>query len=321
MFSTPILIINFNRPDFTRQVLTVAMQQSPARLYLFQDGPRPGNPSDPQRLAAVRQVIDELTHNTPTQIHTLYSDKNLGCGPGPATALQWFFSQEEEGIILEDDAIPHPDFFPYAQQLLDRYRNDNNVMVIGSMNVDKHPWGDGSYYLSMMNRNLCAWASWRRAWQHFDIRHMNVSRCDLSRALRRYGCGILEREYWCDRLDEVHRDGVGNSSWDMQFLMSIWLQHGKGIIPNVNLTSNIGTINDATHTFTKGNIIDNVPSHPILPLTHPTDTAVQHEADRQFHFMYFETSRGNWSRAKIFRHLLNKKIKKLLRHQGPWRKK
>lgn len=321
MFATPILIINFNRPDFTRQVLTAALRQSPEHLYLFQDGPRPGNPADPARLVAVRQVIDELTLNSPTQIHTLFSDQNLGCGPGPATAINWFFSQVEQGIILEDDAIPHPDFFPYAQQLLDRYRNDDSVMAIGSMNVDKHPWGDGSYYFSMMNRNLCAWASWQRAWRHFDLRHLSVSRRALARALRRYGCGILEREYWCDRLDEIHRDGVGNSSWDMQFIISIWLHHGKGIIPNVNLTSNIGTTNDATHTFSKGNIIDNVPSHPILPLTHPTDTRVQHEADRQFHFMYFETSRGNWSRLHTARHLLNKRLKKILKHQGPWRTK
>ena len=319
MFNTPILLINFNRPGFTAEVLRVVMQQSPAHLYVFQDGARQGRDDDPGKLAEVRQVVQQMTQGTPTQVHTFYSDHNLGCGPGPAAALSWYFSQVEQGIVLEDDAVPHPDFFGYAEQLLNRYRDDAEVMAIGSMNVDKQRWGDGSYYFSMMNRNLCAWASWRRAWQHFDIRLFNTSRRDLSQALRRYGCDVLEREYWCDRLDEVHRDGVGGTSWDMQFFMSIWLQHGKGIIPNVNLSSNIGTVVDATHPSGKGNIIDNVPTHPILPLVHPSSTQVVHEADRQFHYLYFERAKRNWSKGKISYHLINKKLKKLIGHSGPWR--
>ena len=319
MFNTPILLINFNRPGFTAEVLRVVMQQSPAHLYVFQDGARQGRDDDPGKLAEVRQVVQQMTQGTPTQVHTFYSDHNLGCGPGPAAALSWYFSQVEQGIVLEDDAVPHPDFFGYAEQLLNRYRDDAEVMAIGSMNVDKQRWGDGSYYFSMMNRNLCAWASWRRAWQHFDIRLFNTSRRTLLQALRRYGCDVLEREYWCDRLDEVHRDGVGGTSWDMQFFMSIWLQHGKGIIPNVNLSSNIGTVVDATHPSGKGNIIDNVPTHPILPLVHPSSTQVVREADRQFHYLYFERAKRNWSKGKICYHLINKKLKKLIGHSGPWR--
>ena len=319
MFSTPILLINFNRPDFTRQVFTVIMQQSPAELYVFQDGPRPNCPDDPARLAQVRDVIDQLTQGTPTHVHKRYSPHNLGCGPGPADALSWFFSQVESGIVIEDDAVPHPDFFPYAQQLLQRYADDPTVMAIGSMNVDKQRPNPESYYFSMMNRNLCAWASWRRAWNNFDLRLFSVSRCTLARALRQYGCSVLEREYWCDRLDEVHKDGVGNSSWDMQFLMSIWLHHGKGIIPNVNLTSNIGTVIDATHPSEQGNTIDSVPTYPILPLVHPADHSIQRQADRSFHFSYFETTRGNWSKGHILYHLINKRVKKLLHHQGTWR--
>ncbi len=313
------MLINFNRPGFTAEVLRVVMQQSPAHLYVFQDGARQGRDDDPGKLAEVRQVVQQMTQGTPTQVHTFYSDHNLGCGPGPAAALSWYFSQVEQGIVLEDDAVPHPDFFGYAEQLLNRYRDDAEVMAIGSMNVDKQLWGDGSYYFSMMNRNLCAWASWRRAWQHFDIRLFNTSRRDLSQALRRYGCDVLEREYWCDRLDEVHRDGVGGTSWDMQFFMSIWLQHGKGIIPNVNLSSNIGTVVDATHPSGKGNIIDNVPTHPILPLVHPSSTQVVREADRQFHYLYFERAKRSWSKGKICYHLINKKLKKLIGHSGPWR--
>ena len=320
MFRTPILIINFNRPDFTRKVMEAVMNLPPSELFVFQDGPRKGKDDKPL-LEEVRVIIKEMTDGTDTHVHTNYSSTNLGCGPGPATALTWFFSNVEEGIILEDDAIPHPDFFEYAAELLEKYRNNPSVKAIGSMNVDKQKWGDGSYYFSMMNRNLCSWATWKRAWQSFDIRLKRTSRFDLAHALQKYGCSILEREYWCDRLDEVHKDGVGNSSWDMQFFMSVWLQHGKGIIPNVNLSSNIGTVTNATHPLGKGNIIENIPTNPILPLKHPSSEEIMSEADRQFHFMYFEPNHKNWTRGRVFRYLVNKRIKKTNGHKGPWRKK
>lgn len=318
---TPILLITFNRPEHTRKVLEAIMAANPQDLYVFQDGARQGNSSDEEKCAEVRRVVETLTKDCGVRLHTLYSDINLGCGPGPMTALNWFFSENERGIILEDDAVPHPDFFPYCEELLEKYNNDSEVRAIGSMNVDTQRWGDGSYYFSMMNRNLCAWATWKRAWEAFDIKMENVSRRKLRKALRHYGCGALECEYWCDRLDEVHKDLCGGKSWDMQFIMSIWLNKGKGIIPNVNLSSNIGTVGEATHAMGEGNIIDNVPSHPIMPLTHPKETHVQHAADKQFHFRYFEPNKKSWKTPMIAYYLFNRRLKRLLGHQGPWIKR
>ena len=316
--NTPILLITFNRPGHTRKVLESILSVSPPELYIFQDGKRPGNEQDALKCSEVREVVHELTKNCSTLLHTFFADTNLGCGPGPATAISWFFKHVDQGIIIEDDAVPHSDFYHYSEELLARYRDDFKVRAIGSMNVDLHPWGDGSYYFSQMNRNLCAWATWKRAWEDFDIRMRIVSRYDLSKALCRYHCGVMEREYWCDRLDEVHRNGCDGKSWDMQFLMSIWLHQGKGIIPNVNLSSNIGTGIDATHVMDAGNIIDNIPSGPILPLTHPSSTDIQYEADRQFHSMYFEPFRKHWKWYRIAYYLINKRIKKFIGHEGPW---
>ena len=321
LFHTPILLITFNRPDHVRRVVEAVLSIHPQDLYVFQDGARKGNERDVIKCSEVRQVIENMIEGKPIRVRTNFSDKNLGCGPGPATALDWFLGHEEMGIVLEDDAVPHPDFFPYAEELLLKYKDDESVCAIGSMNVDAQKWGDGSYYFSMMNRNLCAWATWRRAWERFDIRMLNNSRRDLRNALRWYGCGILEREYWCDRLDEIHKDGCGGQSWDMQFIMSIWLNRGKGVIPNVNLTSNIGMAGEGTHVMSAGNIIDNIPTLPILPLVHPSSVEIQKEADRQFHFRYFESEKSGWGDVMTYYYLFNKKLKKLLGHQGPWLKK
>lgn len=319
--STPILIITYNRPEHTKKVLELILSQIPNSLYLFQDGAKPGNKEDSAKCKQVRDVISTLTSSKGIRVTTFYSETNLGCGPGPATAISWFFENEEKGIIIEDDAVPDPEFFSYAEELLNRYNYDSSIMAIGSMNVDKHKWGDGSYYFSRMNRNLCAWATWKRAWDLSDLKMTDVSLVQLDKALRYYDCSIIEREYWKDRLREIHKDGMGNASWDMQFFMSIWLRHGKGIIPNVNLSSNIGTIGEATHPMEKGNIIDNIPTAPILPLKHPTDNDVQKDADKEFHYLYFEPGKANWRRITMIKFLLNKRIKRLVGHSGPWIKK
>ena len=320
MFTTPILLITFNSPNHVWQVLTEILKQEPKELYVCQDGVREGNENDRIKCQEVRDVVNELTSAYKASheqfvLHTLYQSKNLGCGPGPATGISWFFENVEQGIIIEDDAVPHPDFFGFAEELLERYKDDTDVRAIASMNVDTRKWGDGSYYFSMMNRNLCAWATWRRAWIDFDLYLRNTSWRKLNRALQQYKCTFYEREYWLDRLAEVQKNAQGGKSWDMQFFMSIWLNNGKGIIPNVNLSSNIGTVGEGTHLMWKGNMIDNIPSHPILPLKHPISTKIQSEADREFHRRYFESQPNSMMR---FIAKLNKRIKRITGHQGSW---
>lgn len=322
-FKTPILLITFNRPNHVRRVLTEILKQEPQLLYVSQDGAREGNENDRIRCQEVKDVINELTSayaaNHPNfTLYTLHHTQNLGCGPGPAAGLTWFFEHVEMGLIFEDDAVPHSDFFAYAAELLEKYKDDESIRAIGSMNIDRQKWGDGSYYFSMMNRNLCAWATWRRAWKDFNLYLRDVSWRQLDKALKHYGCSFYERDFWLDRLDEAQKDAQGGKSWDMQFFMSIWLQHGKGIIPNVNLSSNIGTVGEGTHQMGKGNIIDNVPTNPILPMAYPTDESIQSGADRDFYYRYFDRSKHtmSWWIAQI-----NKRIKRITGHQGPWLKK
>ena len=317
MLHTPILLLTFNRPDHTRQVLTEILKQEPHALYVFQDGARPGNENDKIKCQEVRDVINELTapyavEHKEFSLHTLYQKQNLGCGPGPAAGISWFFEQEEMGLIFEDDAVPHPDFFEYAATLLERYKDDESVRAIGSMKLYDKTFGDGSYYFSMMNRTLCAWASWRRAWKYFDYRMMSYTREDLNKSMKLYGATLREREYWMNRLDEIHRDCLGGSSWDQQFWMTIWLTGGKGICPNSNLSTNIGFDAEGTHTRNADSIGACRPLEPILPLCEPKETKIQRKADLLFHKTYFEPWQYGWSGIKRLPNRIMKRIERLL---------
>jgi hypothetical protein len=318
--TTPVLLITFNRPNHTRQVLEALKQCRPERLFVFQDGARKGNSTDMERCKEVRQSIEEMV-DWQCDLRKYYSKENMGCGPGPASAISWFFENVDEGIILEDDAVPHQDFFGFASELLERYRGDDSVMAIGSMQIEGKKYGDGSYYFSKMNHTLCAWATWRRAWKYFDIKLADFSRHDLSKCLKRYGAGLREREYWCARLDEIHKDGLQGSSWDQQFWMSIWRRGAKGILPNVNLSTNIGFCKEATHTSSANSPMAARRTYPILPLNHPVDCSIQRQADDDFQRTYFDPH--NYGRVgwRNLPYRLNRRLKRLLRHEGSWFKR
>lgn len=313
----PTLLITFNRPDHVRMVLEAISIIQPNELYVFQDGPRKGDKEDINRCKTTRHVIEDLI-TWPCCLHTFFSEKNLGCGPGPATAITWFFEHVDQGIIIEDDAIPHQDFFEYASILLKHYEQDHSVMAIGSMKIGPERYGDGSFYFSKMNHTLCAWATWKRAWDLFDYNLSDFSEEDLNQCLKHYGTRLREREYWSERLVEIHKDGYNDSSWDQQFWMSIWRNHGKGILPNVNLCTNIGFDSQATHTRNANNPAANNKTESILPLVFPSSEHIQRKADSDFQRAYFQPWAYGWTGFKNLPFRINKRIKKFLGHEGPW---
>jgi len=318
MFETPILLITFNRPDLTKRVFDMIRNQKPHYLFIFQDGAREENIPDIEKCAAVRAII-EKSLDWECELKIFFSDKNLGCGLGPATGISWFFEQVEQGIIIEDDTVPGSDFFEYAEELLVRYKANDQIKVIGSIHLGEKKYGDGSYHFSMANRNLCAWAMWRRGWNNFDYKLTNVSPADLIRSMKKYNASQREIEYWIEILDQLQHGNLIETSWDIQFLISIWLSYGTGIFPNVNLSENIGFDPDATHTTEVNNILANVKAVSVLPLLHPKEINISRKADLNYHKLYFQPYEYGWQGILRLPYRINKRIKKILGIKGSWK--
>lgn len=270
-FSTPILLITFNRPDHVRRVLNEIRKQQPAQLYVCQDGAREGNENDRIKVQEVRDVVKELV-DWPCELHTLYQEKNLGCGPGPQAGITWFFENIEQGIIMEDDCLPHPDFFGYCEELLNRYKDDKRVQFINSTLYHDRWKCDGSYGFSHY-MVTGAWAAWRSTWQGFDLDLLGENAWKFRRHVLRLTKNRAEANWWYFKVKEIQADKSKKSYWDYQMQIHLFRNSALTIHPKVNLISNIGFDPEGTHTHFDDGRGDKA-VYPILPLTHPQSLSV-----------------------------------------------
>lgn len=276
--STPVAFIIFNRPDTTEKVFNEIRRAKPPKLLVVADGPRPDRPDDVRKCAETRSIIERVDWRC--EVLKNYSDVNLGCGVRPATGITWVFDQVEEAIILEDDCLPHPDFFRYCEELLIRYRNDSRIMHIAGHGWMSHSTKGGySYYYSLLS-HCTGWATWRRAWRYYDF-EMKLFQ-EIAKDNRLYD--ILQDDraarYSLNTLRGVYESDKSHV-WDYQWTLTLWTQGGVCILPNANLISNLGFGPEATHTKDASSKLANLPfTNMHFPLKHPPFVIRDVEADR-----------------------------------------
>lgn len=276
--NVPILLIAFNRPEHTRRVLEAIMAVQPQDLYVFQDGAREWNDNDVKKCAEVRFVVDNLTKGTQTMLHTNYSKNNLGCGAGPMTGISWFFNHVEMGIVMEDDCLPHPDFFGYCVELLDRYKNDGRVRFINSTLYDNRWKCEYSYGFSRY-MVTGAWAGWKRTFEGFDLDLKELDAKKFRKHVLQLTDNKAEANWWFSILREIQHDDSKKSYWDYQMQIHLFCNEALTIHPKCNLISNIGFDGEGTHTLNNDDNRGDREVFPILPLVHPQTIEVDKEKD------------------------------------------
>ena len=246
MYSTPILLITFIRPDHVRDALTEIRKVQPTELYIAQDGPRADRPDDIPKIQAVRDVIKEMV-DWPCNLHTHYSETNLGCGPGPYAAMSWFFRNVEMGIIMEDDIVPHPLFFSYMAELLERYKDDTRIGMIAGHNIYRKYSRSHSYYFTFDTEGTLGWATWKRVWKdfRFDIQ-FNAEEYDKA-MLRFMYMPRIYRQKMIKHFDTVLNVNR-HDRWDYQWEYYLQTHGYLNVKPNSCLSSHMGDDPDATHT-------------------------------------------------------------------------
>lgn len=264
--NTPILFIIFNRPDTTAKVFEAIRQARPKQLFIAADGPRKNKTGEEKKCLAARSVAAQVDWNC--EVQTLYRDTNLGCGLGPANAISWFFSHVDQGIILEDDCLPSPSFFQFCEELLEKYKNDNQVFLISGSNPLQEYKTDTSYIFSKY-AGIWGWATWKRAWNNYDFSMSSWSNPDNKQKLKTYFKGNESGDHFIESFEKTY-EGKDVTWWDYQWLYCRVINNSIGIVPSKNLIQNIGFGENASHTFDPESALAKLSASNIeWPLIHP----------------------------------------------------
>lgn len=241
----PVLLITFNRPAYTAQVLSSLMDSGVTKLYVFNDGPRDGNGTDQKAREEIKILVNAIGKQC--EVHTLFSETNLGCGLGVSSAISWAFEHEDRLIILEDDCIASKPFFAYCDYLLEKYCNDNRVWAISGENHLYPEWAftESDYIFSQFGFNT-GWATWKRCWDHFDIGMKKLADFIRLKGIENvFCCSDIVKTYYLKygKLDlKIEKPRF----WTIQFGFAIVSNRGLIIIPKENMIENIGVEGDHT---------------------------------------------------------------------------
>jgi hypothetical protein len=301
-FNIPILLLTFNRPETTQQVFDQIKQKKPKFLYVAADGPRKHVAGDFEKCQQVRNIIKQV--NWDCEVKTLFQEDNLSCGNAVNTAISWFFKNESEGIILEDDCLPDLSFFTYCEELLVKYRNVDEVKLISGTNLYING-RDNSYYFTKY-ANIWGWASWRRVWEEYDFEMKNFNENEFDKKLGHIFQSNAEKMYWKKIFFRTQKLQI--NTWDYQLLYSIWENNGIAINPNINLIKNIGFKTNSTREFLSDSKKMADSSSISFPLVHPK-MELDSKANR-----YIFKNIYSYSVNRMFRLLRENKFTVLLKY-------
>ncbi len=269
---TPVCMIIFNRPDRTQQIFNVIKQVKPPKLLVVADGARLNKIGEAEKCAETRAIFDQIDWDC--ELLTNYAESNLGIYQRVTSGLKWVFEIVEEAIILEDDCLPNLSFFQFCEEMLERYRNDERITMISGNNFQLGGNQTGySYYFSHYGHTW-GWASWRRTLQRYSsiIKYKEKLPDVLARIFR----DANAISFWGYNIEKSYLAVIASDffnstcNWDYLFVFNTWLIDGMAISPSVNLVTNIGFDEEATHCTNPNLWFANLPIEEMqLPLKHP----------------------------------------------------
>ncbi|MEM6690902.1 MAG: glycosyltransferase family 2 protein [Planctomycetota bacterium] len=272
---TPLMLVVFNRPDHVLKSFERVRQTRPQRLFIASDGPRADRQEERQAVMASRAIAEQV--DWPCRVTKIYSDTNLGCAKRVSTAIDTAFDSVDRLCILEDDCVADSSFFRFVDCLMDRHEDDDWVTTVtGNNHQDGLQRGSGDYYFSKYS-HCWGWATWRRAWKHFDFPLKPWRTYVEQKAFCEMLSERLEYKYWLSTWEAIRRGKL--NSWAIPWLFSQWSVGGLTATPNVNLVENIGFDDRATHTSDQQSALRTA-AGTLEQFRAPADVARCVEADR-----------------------------------------
>jgi hypothetical protein len=276
---TPILFLIFNRPHYTEKVIASIRKIKPAKLYIAADGPRQNKAGEKELCEQTRSLVLNSI-DWECEIKTLFQEKNLGCGLGVGTGISWFFENEEQGIILEDDVVANVSFFKFCEELLEKYKNDKNVWTIGGYNRQGISALKENY--AFTKTFYCwGWATWKDRWNHFSL---NVKKLKEN-ILDDYTRNKNIKYHFAEILYRMQSDNpiCYIDTWDYPYHLISISRKALHILPQKNMVKNIGTF--GTHIKGKTPLL-NMKTHKLDIASHPKNIKNNYKLQNELDILY-----------------------------------
>lgn len=273
--SAPVTFIIFNRPEKARQVFEEIRKAQPSRLFVIGDGPREGKPGEPELVEEGRKIVSQV--DWPCEVKTNFAEKNMGARRRVASGLDWVFSHVNETMILEDDCLPDQTFFPFCQELLDRYRDDTRIALISGNNHLKGVRVTDDSYTFSGTGHTWGWATWKRVWERFGGEH--GLKDTWTKEEQKLILSRIPSLAWRISFGRMLKNAQHLDAWDIPFSVHCQEKGYVSVVPESNLVTNIGFGVGSTHTKFESLTLQSPLQPMVFPLRHPQTVEVNHRRD------------------------------------------
>lgn len=269
----PVLVLAYNRPDFTVELLKRVSEYSPTRLYVACDGPKESKPGDAELVTEVREAL--VAPSWECHVDTRFLEANAGSRLAVGGAIDWLFEREEEGIILEDDCMPTADFFRFAEHALTLYRHNSSVWGIAGANNAGYMFEGGSSYGFVRFPVISGWATWANRWKKHDFSLETYK--GSTRSMRKKAWPSLAHKLAFERhLDWMVSYGKPDA-WDYPLAWSVMREKGLWVVPSAHLVQHVGFRQDSTNVTSKK--LMGGPLTPLGDISDPADITYDPQAE------------------------------------------
>jgi hypothetical protein len=282
----PVLLLGFNRPEKMSQLISALSVSKPGLILIAVDGPRMHNSTDVDLVRKTQETASLVTW--PATVIPRFRNANLGLRDAVVDAVSWATSEYGRVIVIEDDCVPGPDFLTFATNMLERFKDEPRIAHVNGYNlVAPNNLQDPSSPIRLTRYpESYAWATWERAWSHYDNDLSWATQCpvqELHKITHSYLGALRGKINFADAKSERIQ------TWAYRWLASMWKNNLTIIAPNANLVHYDGH-DDGTHTRRKARWTE-------LPVTGDFVSS----PDQAFDFQNSDELADRWIGQNVFR--------------------
>lgn len=258
-YDVPVVMFVYKRPDLTRKSFEAIRHIRPSKLYIVCDGPK--TKKDEAAVKEVRDFLDTAV-DWPCEVHRDYATRNMGLRYRIPSGIKHVFEKEDRAVFVEDDIEGSDEFFRFCREMLEHYKDDEQVMMVAGTNIlPDHPtFGDYDICFSCFS-HIWGWASWKRAWETYDTNMLSWPKLRKDRTLEKNVFNKKGYAFYKWIFDDLQYQWY--NSWGYVWLYHMLSHGGMGIVPKKNLVNNIGMGNaDGEHPDENDDRVDYVSSLP-----------------------------------------------------------